>query len=162
MWETWVRSLGWEDPLENGSHLLQYSGLENSMDCIVRGIAKSRTRLSDFHFQNMYSEFRNSKINKVNSWQPYQRPVAWDYFWSLYCVLLLYMSVLSILLVWIVVAGRYFEIRNYEASSFVLLAQNCFGYLWSLVILYKFQDWFFSISVKTALGFWLGLHWICR
>ena len=28
---------------------LQYSGLENSMDCIVRGVAKSRTRLSDFH-----------------------------------------------------------------------------------------------------------------
>ena len=29
---------------------LQYSGLENSTDCIVHGIAKSRTRLSDFHF----------------------------------------------------------------------------------------------------------------
>ena len=29
---------------------LQYSGLEHSMDCIVSGVAKSRTRLSDFHF----------------------------------------------------------------------------------------------------------------
>ena len=29
---------------------LQYSGLENSMDCVVHGITKSRTRLSDFHF----------------------------------------------------------------------------------------------------------------
>ena len=29
----------------------QYSGLENSMDCIVHGVAKSRARLSDFHFQ---------------------------------------------------------------------------------------------------------------
>ena len=29
---------------------LQYSGLENSMDCIVHGVAKSRTRLSSFHF----------------------------------------------------------------------------------------------------------------
>ena len=28
---------------------LQYSGLENSMDCIVCGVAKSRTQLSDFH-----------------------------------------------------------------------------------------------------------------
>ena len=27
----------------------QYSGLENSMDCIVHGVAKSQTRLSDFH-----------------------------------------------------------------------------------------------------------------
>ena len=35
MWETWVRSLGWEDPLEKGKNTgypLQYSGLENSMD----------------------------------------------------------------------------------------------------------------------------------
>ena len=28
---------------------LQYSGLENAMDCIVHGVAKSRTRLSDCH-----------------------------------------------------------------------------------------------------------------
>ena len=28
---------------------LQYSGLENSTDCIVHGVAKSRTRLSDVH-----------------------------------------------------------------------------------------------------------------
>ena len=29
---------------------LQYSGLENSMDCTVHGSQKSRTQLSDFHF----------------------------------------------------------------------------------------------------------------
>jgi len=29
---------------------LQYSGLENSIDCIVHGVAKSQTRLSNFHF----------------------------------------------------------------------------------------------------------------
>ena len=29
---------------------LQYSGLENSTDCIVCGVSKSWTRLSDFHF----------------------------------------------------------------------------------------------------------------
>ena len=29
---------------------LQDFGLENSMDCIVYGVAKSWTRLSDFHF----------------------------------------------------------------------------------------------------------------
>ena len=38
-------------PGEGKSYPLQYSGLENSMDCIVHGIAKSWTRLSDFHFQ---------------------------------------------------------------------------------------------------------------
>ena len=49
---TWVRSLGWDDPREKGkaTHPLQYSGLENSMDCIVCGVAKSRTRLRDFYF----------------------------------------------------------------------------------------------------------------
>ena len=47
MQETWVQSLGWEDPLEKGK-ATQYSGLENSMDCIVHGVAKSPTQLSDF------------------------------------------------------------------------------------------------------------------
>ena len=33
MQETWVQSLGWEDPLEKGAgYPLQYSGLENSVD----------------------------------------------------------------------------------------------------------------------------------
>ena len=40
MWETWIRSLGWEDSLEKGK-ATQYSGLENSMDCIIHGVAKS-------------------------------------------------------------------------------------------------------------------------
>ena len=37
-------------PGEGKGYPLQYSGLENSMDCIVHGVAQSRTRLSDFHF----------------------------------------------------------------------------------------------------------------
>ena len=37
-------------PGEGKDYPLQYSGLENSIDCIVHGVAKSRTRLSDFHF----------------------------------------------------------------------------------------------------------------
>ena len=35
---------------EGKGYPLQYSGLENSMDCIVHGVAKNRTRLSDFNF----------------------------------------------------------------------------------------------------------------
>ena len=51
VWETWVQSLGWEGSLDEGkSYPLQYSGLENSMDCIVHGVAKSRTLRRDFHF----------------------------------------------------------------------------------------------------------------
>ena len=34
---------------EGKGYPLQYSGLENSMNCIVRGVAKSRIRLSDLH-----------------------------------------------------------------------------------------------------------------
>jgi len=39
-------------PGDGNSHPLQYSGLENSMACIVHGVAKSRTQLSNilFHF----------------------------------------------------------------------------------------------------------------
>ena len=38
--ETWVQSLGWEDSLKKGKACpLQHSGLENSMNCIVRGVA---------------------------------------------------------------------------------------------------------------------------
>ena len=64
MWEAWVQSLGWED-LEKGKatlsnissipkYPLQYSGLENFMDCIVHGVAKSRTWLSHFHFMDSW------------------------------------------------------------------------------------------------------------
>ena len=37
-------------PGEGKSYPLQYSGLENSMDCIVHGVTESQTRLSDFLF----------------------------------------------------------------------------------------------------------------
>ena len=48
MRETWVRSFGWEDPLEKGKAPLHYSGLENCMGCIVHGVTKIQTPLSDF------------------------------------------------------------------------------------------------------------------
>ena len=41
IWETWVRSLGWEDPLENGK--------ATHSSILAWGVAKSRTRLSDLH-----------------------------------------------------------------------------------------------------------------
>ena len=37
-------------PGEGKGYPLQYSGLENSMNCIVHGVTKSWTRLSDFYF----------------------------------------------------------------------------------------------------------------
>ena len=58
MQETQVQSLGREDPLEKGmAPLLQYFGLENSMDreawrAPVYKFTKSRTRLSDQHIHD--------------------------------------------------------------------------------------------------------------
>ena len=46
-------------PGEWNSYSLEYSGLENSMDSIV---AKSRTQLSDFHFQSTYWKY----LEKLN------------------------------------------------------------------------------------------------
>ena len=44
LWETWVQSLGWEDPLEEGTgYPLHYDGLENSMDCVVHGVGMKTT-----------------------------------------------------------------------------------------------------------------------
>ena len=44
--DPWVGKILWR----RKGYPLQYSGLENSMDCIVRGVTKSRIRLSDLHF----------------------------------------------------------------------------------------------------------------
>ena len=62
MRETWVRSLGQEDTLQGSSpegkgYPLQYSGLEKSIVCIVHGVTKSWTQLSNFHTK--------TKLNKL-------------------------------------------------------------------------------------------------
>ena len=63
MWDIWVQSLGWEDPLEKGTatHSSIVACLENSMDCIVHEVAKSWTGLSDFHFHFSYIKQKNNK-----------------------------------------------------------------------------------------------------
>ena len=52
-------------PGERNGYPLQYSGLENSMDCIAHGVTKSQIWLSDFHFSCTFSS--NSK-SKGNPW----------------------------------------------------------------------------------------------
>ena len=46
----WGRSLG-----ERKGYPLQYSGLENSMDCIVHAVTKSQTRLGGLRFHFLLS-----------------------------------------------------------------------------------------------------------
>ena len=74
MWEAWVRSLGWEDPLEKGKgYLLQYFGPENSMDWTIHGIAKSWTQLRDFHFTTSATcSYLNLKLKHLKSTQSHQ------------------------------------------------------------------------------------------
>ena len=62
MWETGlIPGLG-RSPGEGKGYPLQYSGLENSMDCIVHGVTKSQTQLSDFHtiWHKQQSEYNNN------------------------------------------------------------------------------------------------------
>ena len=61
MRETWVQSLGWgRSPGKGKGYPLQYSGLENSMDCIVLEVAKSQTQLRDFHLHLLQFSFKNT------------------------------------------------------------------------------------------------------
>ena len=46
----WVRSLGWEDPLEKGKATHSSILAWRIPWTVVHGVSKSRTRLSDFHF----------------------------------------------------------------------------------------------------------------
>ena len=57
-------------PGKGKGYPLQYSGLKNFMDCIVHGVTKSWTRLSDFHF-SLQSWYRGniSQHNKGYVWQ---------------------------------------------------------------------------------------------
>ena len=62
MQEIWVQSLGWE----GNSYPLQYSGLENCTDCIILGVAKSWTQLSDFHLLSKVESLPQFFLNIVD------------------------------------------------------------------------------------------------
>ena len=62
MWETWVRSLGREDPLEKEMTTpLQYSCLKNprnrgALQATVHGVTKSWTRLRNWHISSLFGK----------------------------------------------------------------------------------------------------------
>ena len=49
-------------PGEGKDYPLQHSGLENFMNCIVHGVAKSWTLLNNFHFTSLHSSIVAWKI----------------------------------------------------------------------------------------------------
>ena len=44
-------------PGDRKGYPFQYSGLENSVDCVVHGVTESRTSLSDFHFHSYFHDY---------------------------------------------------------------------------------------------------------
>ena len=70
MWETWVQSLGWEDPLEGHGNPFQYSSLENPMD---RGAWWATVPVAESDTTEQLRQHR-----------------TWAYFWVLYSVSLIY------------------------------------------------------------------------
>ena len=56
-------------PGEGKGYPLQYYGLENPTDCVVHGVAKSRTQLSDFH---LWASLGAQTVKRVSTVQETQ------------------------------------------------------------------------------------------
>jgi len=75
-------------PGEGKGYPLQYSGLENSIDCIAHGVAKSRTRLSSFHFhftcllRNLYA---GQEATELDMEQQTGSKLGKEYLKAVYC-----------------------------------------------------------------------------
>ena len=69
MWEAWVWPLSWEDLQEKGKATHASSGLENSIECIVHRVAKSRTQLTTFTFQFHALEKEMATHSSVLVWR---------------------------------------------------------------------------------------------
>ena len=55
-------------PGERKGYSLQYSGLENPTDCVVRGGTKNQTRRSEFHFPSFTGDCdEHQKIRKQST-----------------------------------------------------------------------------------------------
>ena len=62
-------------PGEGKGYPLQYSGLENCMDCRVHGVAKSRALLSYFHFHTRTYSALYEQLEILRSVSDLQRTV---------------------------------------------------------------------------------------
>ena len=63
-------------PGKGKSYPFQYSGLENSMDCRVHGVAKSQTRLSNFHSHFTFHFLVNSAAMNIGVQLSFQISVS--------------------------------------------------------------------------------------
>ena len=99
--ETWVWSLGWEDPLAEGkaTHSSILVRRIRVQYCTVHGVAKNRTWSNDFHFHfkcinstNFYFIFINShSISNLLSRYYCTHIIIWLYIisiWDMYIIIL--------------------------------------------------------------------------
>ena len=71
-------SIPWlgRSPGEGKGYSLQYSGLENSIDCIIHGVAKSQIQLNDFHFLSLLASSIKSTIRNISRKLSYQKSMG--------------------------------------------------------------------------------------
>ena len=75
MWETWVQSLGWEDPLEEG--MATHSSIlawripmdTGAWQATVHGVTKSQTWLGEFYFTSLFIDLELTDIYYLNKIQ---------------------------------------------------------------------------------------------
>ena len=76
----WIPGLG-RSPGEGNRYPPRYSSLENSMGCIVPGVTKSQTWLSDFHF-HLYvftnKQKRERRYHNTTTQGYYSEKAAWN------------------------------------------------------------------------------------
>ena len=104
---------GLGDPLERERLPIQDSGLENSMDCMIPGVAKSQTRLSDFHAQPYMTTGKTIALN------------TWTFAGKVMCLLFFFMCLLFKMLSRLVITylprGKRLLISWLQSPSAVIL-----------------------------------------
>ena len=128
MWETWVRSLGWEDPLEKGNAIHSCILAWRSPWTLYR-VTKSWTWLSDCHFHILlfnYSVFRLTSAKRAawfeeesGIWIPHISDLSnWKKKFSLLTKLPLCYTFNSLAIAW---AEKYFaKAQLYIETSYLL------------------------------------------
>ena len=109
-------------PGEGKGYRLQYSGLENSMDCIVHGVAKSRTQLRNFHFTFQYSKDRVSTTEVVTIYYSslYPQGLSQSFTHSPYQKMFKeWMSMWWIFLSLLIIEGNVLKVIKSETTPFV-------------------------------------------
>ena len=128
-------------PGEGKGYPLQYSGLENSMDCTVHEVAKSWIQLSDFHF-SFFGFLLSLLPSTYSHHQPVllPTPVFWPgEFHGLYsprgCKELDTTERLSFFFLWIPSVFTSFYFLPPSASFFLLVFFLQIRYLWQHYVL---------------------------